>query len=489
MIPRSSFRSDPRIFFLLVFLTLLFPVSARAETLPVALPPLGVLVPQVEVRILAAEEKILEGIQSVELLLKSAKTDRSEMTGAFAALVENCFDSPAVRELSVMRTLLKVRLDQDQAPGSLPPGLRDLEREAAELIQFAEELAGVQEAVAWTERTNHQIGLLRFDVTHAPLRLGAFVKELQTIAASLVQIRSRLEGLPEKGLSPQQIQSLKRQVENDLKLTAVLKYRTQSAAFSLIKTAQAVGEGKAYVPDREGFKRMDVLAEFWREVPALYPLISRELVTAVGRWAPLPKSRWEALLAERETFDKIYGPLLSGEMLRGMPLFEGMGYPALPQVVAELERTARVGLARLEGLERDLEKYREALAQDGQLTARERQELLLLEARFGPQAARVQRIALATAGGGSRAISELERRIEGLPAGSEERRRHEEDLGLLRRKQHPDQIAADRQWREFLRLSSEAQRRADEIVEGHIRRRQSLSLPPVLKRLSLEPRE
>ena len=119
----------------------------------------------IEALIPEAEKSILAGVASVELLLKSSKTEASEMTGAWNTVQEQFFNSSPVGELRVQltafrMTMLDEKLNESDsktsssggsgAPERSAKGARitreianDIYNEGRELADFAQEILSV----------------------------------------------------------------------------------------------------------------------------------------------------------------------------------------------------------------------------------------------------------------------------------------------------------------------------------------------------------
>ena len=345
------------VLFLAALLCASFPAHSLAAV-PQQAPGFGEIALAVEARIAAAEESMLAGVAAVEILLKSAKTESSEMTGAWNTILEQHFQSSAVKELRAMLPILQLTIVRDVASGSGAQSpsapvpvpypnasstgrgsgapvrsaksaqitlaiARDIYNDAKELAEFAQEIVSVGEAVAWTLKVNRHMQSLRFDIENAPVRVGVYVKEMRETSASLVNIISRIKRGVElrrrANVSAADLASLRNEVAQSIKGVRLMRNKTVNAALSLLNTKKYLEPGEGYaVPETEA-KRIAVLAEYWRDAKNLYPLVRSDILEGVAQWAPLPKAKWEAYGETRKEFVETYGPLLAGKNITNFP--------------------------------------------------------------------------------------------------------------------------------------------------------------------------
>ncbi len=477
-----------------------------------------------EARIAAAEESILVGVAAVEVLLKSPKTEASEMTGAWNTIQEQHFQSSAVKELRTMLSMLHMAIVRDAARGSgskssaapVPVPFpnapstsggsgapvrsakgaqitlaiaRDIYNDAKELAEFSQEIVSAGEAVAWTLKVNRHMQSLKFDIENAPVRVDVYVKEMHETSASLVNIiakaRRGVELRRSANVAQASLATLRNEVVQSLRGVALMKNKTINAALSLVNTTKYLEPGEGYVVPEAEAKRIAVLAEYWRDGKNLYPLVRGDILDGVARWAPLPKAKWEAYGETRKKFVEVYGPLLAGNIFKGIPLFEGKKYNELPGVVQEVENALRALLENIDDLRKDIEQRKKALEQDELMTQRERVQLTTLSTMYSPVAARNLVFAASRAGGGANRILELERLKNGVDKNGEEYRKYDAEQKLLQSRKHPEQIKADTALKDFAKGLEGARKTAKDILDRHAARRKALGLPPALKEISL----
>lgn len=451
------------------------------------------MVPLVEKNIAEAEGSLLGGAAAVEALLKSPKTDASQMTGKWNELVEQVFNGPAIKELAVssanlLAALENARMDpaQSSVKGQDLTVGRSVYQEAEELAGFAREIQSVGEAVAWTLRVNRHIESLEKDIDSAPVRVGAYVEEMRAMSASLDIILRQGRKVFDELLKGQATPAGARvEFSRYLSDIVVIKAKTQNAAVSLINTSKYLEFDGSWVIPATELKRMEVLAEYWKDAANLYPTIGREITAAAARWAPLPKASWNSYLESGKEFAEVYGPLIKGDLFKGIRHFEGKNYADLPMVVFEAETTVRTVLSAVVEAEKDMDRRRRALEDDADLTSKELREIKQLETEYGPERKKALYRAGMTANRWGDRMAYLALYMEQLEkSGAKFTPQYEKakkDFDDLANDKHPEQAAAKKAWQEFLQKQKEAQKRIDEIAAEHARRKKGLGLEPVIK--------
>jgi len=464
---------------------------------------------EVEKRLPDAEEKLLAGVAAAEQLLKSSKTEAGEMTGKWNEILEQSFASPVMKELAQLRPLLKVTIDRGLAEamqasldrmskGKAPvasssgkagitlPVARDIHKDAEELLGFAQEIQSVGEAVAWTLKVNRHIESLEFDIGNAPARVGAYVDDMKLMSASLMDIRRKAnQAMEDYSKTRGSLAELKGEMSRYLTLTMTMKYKTQNATVSLVNTAKYLEPETGYVIPATELKRMEVLADYWKDVKNLYPLLRQDIADGVARWAPHPKAKWANYLESKKEFNRVYAPLLQGNLFQGIPLFEGKKYTELSGVVLDTEMTLRSVIAAIAGEEKNVEIRRSSLMQDNVLTRKEQEEIRKLEAMYGPEREKSLTNAVYKAAGGYAKVVELERFLENSDVKDGAYAKVKEELDALLKRRHPEQRAADSALQTFYKQLPEAQRRVDAIIAEHGKRKKDLGLQPMLKEAKL----
>ena len=454
---------------------------------------------EVEKRLPDAEGKILAGIASVEGLLKSSKTEASEMTGKWNEIREQSFSAPVMKELAQLNPMLRLSLEKGmrakaqahkrpsssaaRPSSSAQSGItifiaRDIYRDAEELLGFGREIQSVGEAVAWTLKVNRHIESLEFDIGTAPVRVEAYVKQMRHASDMLTKIRLKIR---EVSGGKRTYSEMKDEFSIYMSSINTLKIMTVNAATSLVNTTRYLEPRAGYVVPATELKRMEVLTEYWKDVKNLYPLLKEEIADGVARWAPNPKAKWANYLESKNEFNKVYAPLLAGDIFKGIPHFEGKKYNELDDIlrVTQIDLHALLSVSKKQ--EMKAETAKKLLRRDEALTREEQEEIRKLEAMYGPEREKMLIYAVRKAGGGYARYVQLERFIENSDIQDGAYDRAKEELDSLRQRRHPEQRSADAALVNFYKGLSEAQKRVDTIVSDHTERKRGLGLRPVLK--------
>ena len=454
------------------------------------------LVPVVEKLFSEAEAKILDSMGAVEALLKSSKTDASQMTGKWRELAEQAFNGPEIKELAV--SLSNLQQEVDRVAGRMPAGAaaaswkesleaaKSLYYDAEELLGFAREIQSAGEAVAWTLKVNRHIESLEKDIETAPVRVGAYVEQMKAMSASLdIILRQGRKVFEEFSRGKAEPAGAKAEFSRYLEDIVQIKAIVHNASASLVNTSKYLeSDGGWVIPETE-LKRMENLAEYWRDAPNLYPLVKKEITAAAVRWAPIPKASWGSYQESVKEFNKVYGPLVKGDLFKGVRHFEGKKYSDLPQVVTEAETTVRTVVAALADAEKDLEKRRKALEQDAKLTRMEQDEINRLRAEYGPEKMQEMTRKLKTpdywrerAEYLARYMEQLEKSGARITPQYEKAQKEYDDLIHGRSR---EQVAAGIAWGDFVKKQAEANKRIVEILAEHAKRKKGLGLEPAIR--------
>lgn len=524
--------SGVKIALILLAVPLLFPCRGAAQEEVAGSMLYERLALEAEKKIVESQEKILAGVAAVEALLRSSKTEAAQMTGKWNEIKEQSFAAPAVKDLAMICPMLKLSIDTDERvesnlrqrkPGDsgsggqghvmpdgrriLPPTspsvdaekkpeqkqssvavsgnaritravARDILKEAEDLTGFAREIQSVGEAVAWTLKVNRHIESLEFDIGTAPVRVEAYVKQMKEVSESLTFLYRKIK---EVSSGQRSYANLKIELAQAIDFARSMHIVTINAANSLVNTAKYLEPQAGYVIPETELKRMEVLAEYWKDVRNLYPLLKVEIADGAARWAPNPKAKWADYLESKKEFNKVYAPLLAGDLFKGIPYFEGKKYDELARIFPPIHRDLMAMRFMVENQEKKAETVKKQLEDDETLTRKEQQEIRNLENLYGPEREKILTHGVYKAGGGYGRLVELERFLEKSEIKDGAYDRAKEELDNLRKRRHPDQIAADSALETFYKGVVEAQKRMDTIILDHGKRKKDLGLEPLLK--------
>ncbi len=66
-------------------------------------------------------------------------------------------------------------------------------------------------------------------------------------------------------------------------------------------------------------------------------ILKREIADGTARWAPSPKAKWANYLESKKEFNKVYAPLLAGDLFKGIPYFDGKKYDELARIFPPIQ--------------------------------------------------------------------------------------------------------------------------------------------------------
>ncbi len=450
---------------------------------------------------------------AVEVLLKSSKTDAAQMAGKWNEIKEQSFAAPAVKDLAMICPMLKLAIDTPDTAGSnlrprnssplgagkntgqnqsspVPSGnsrmtravAMDILKEAEELTGVAREIQSVEEAVAWTLKVNRHIESLKFDIGTAPVRVEAYVKQMKEVSESLTFLYRKIK---EASSGKRSYANLKIELAHAIDFARSMHIVTINAASSLVNTAQYLEPQAGYVIPETELKRMEVLADYWKDVRNLYPLLKVEIADGATRWAPGPKAKWADYLESKKEFNKVYEPLLAGQLFKGISYFEGKKYNELAPIFPPIHRDLMAMRFMVENQEKKAEAVKKQMEQDEALTRKEQEEIRNLENLYGPEREKILIRSVYKTGGGYGRLVELERFLKKSEIKDGSYDRAKEELDNLRKRRHPDQKAADSALETFYKGIAEAQKRMDTIIQDHGKRKKEFGLEPLLKEAKL----
>ncbi len=410
----------------------------------------------------SCEADMKNGLEAVELLLKSTKREKSETVAVWEEINEKNFLKFRSSSIVEFSALLKGKTD--------PASERALAWAAA-MESFVVDLQSVGEVVEQLRKMNVLRDQIEFETEYLFVRMAEFQEELKKIGQTLAAVNRDVSAGKLSSAS-----SRETLLEKSDELTRA-RNMTETVVEAVDAALAAMKDGLA--PPQEIDKRIAAILDGWTDVKAKHPDVKGDLTDIPPRWVPLVKNQWNNLLAARKKFDEEASPFFSGGLARELPFFgaagvSGNSYKDVVRPVLELEFKVKGMIEKAKEAE---EKRRTDLAKDDELTRGELARIRELERLYGPVREREVVVALERAGGVARK-TELQRRIDALGSGFGAKER--EELRLLNEWKHPDQIPA----RDAYAVFYEGRARANEeiwgILKAHTERRRKLGLRPVL---------
>ena len=322
--------------------------------------------------------------------------------------------------------------------------------------------------MAWQRKVNSDIFHIGWDIEYAPRKMREFT-DVREQMRTVDRVAEEVKG---GKLSSAQIQK---------HLDTLRPYRPglENMSDSIDRMVQGLSENLKLKPEMD--KRISQILGNWTNIKARHPNVNSELTDMPPNWVALAKKHWENLEKAREDVEKAYGPLLNGTLFSDVPLLRGLPYKDLAKPVIELEIELKSQLVSAAQKEKSAEELRKAIAEDEELTRKERarymellgysfvekrRQLLLEEARLvGPSY-----------------IRDLQLLQARNPENSEQYRRASEEMRLINEERHPHQLAIKKKRQELDELEQKMEAERMKLYEEHEKRRRSLGLSPGLDR-------
>jgi len=398
------------------------------------------------------------GMEAVEGLLKTTKTDKSATVDRWNELNEKYFSSYARIGHYEFDSLLKQEKNEAVAA-------RAAEWDQA-IRLFTDELQNIGEVASWIRELNLDIMWMEYDTLHSRERLEGFMKAPAVHGPEAVKIAAELKT---GKLSSKEV---KKYLEDVQWMKSKAENISSSIARDVEELEKSVVTGKAM----DG--RIVKILEAWGSVGSRHPAMGAGKAEIAAGWVPVVKKRFEDYSKVREEFDKAFAPLLEGKLFRDVPIYRDYGYGELAKPFRDLElelKTALVAAAQKEKSEAEL---REAIAKDEELTKKEREQVRKLRDSVSVEKMRNLQLEASRAGGGLKRQREIQLSLSRLKEDSEEYKKLWEELILLAEYRHPEQLAVEKKIREYDELKKKVDEEVRKIYLEHDKRKRSLGLEP-----------
>jgi hypothetical protein len=405
---------------------------------------------------------VKQGMDGVENLLRSTKTEKSETEAVWSDLNE--------RFISVFSRIGHFEFDSLLKKEKSDSAAKKASEWSHSMILLIHDLQAVGEVVVWQRQVNRDIFQIEFDVEQAPARLAGYTERMKDYGPRLAAIAGELRA---GRLSSAEIQKCLNEVQS-IRVTA------ENVSGSIGRTLEYLGEGTGLGKDMD--RRIAKILEDWTQMKDRHPGVAPELSDSPARWVPLAKKHWENLGKAREAFDKAYGPFLEGKVFKDIPVFRDYEYKDLSRPAVSLEVELKTALAAAVQKEKSEAEIRRAIERDEELTRKEMDRLRELRGSVSPEKRRALQLEDARAAGGVARLRELQIVMARHPEGSAEYRKASEEARLIREEKHPEQLAVKKKLRDFEELERKVAEEIRRIHEEHEKRRKSLGMVPGLSR-------
>lgn len=404
---------------------------------------------------------VKQGMDGVENLLRSTKTEKSETEAVWSDLNE--------RFISVFSRIGHYEFDSLLKKEKSDSAANTASEWSNSMKLLIHDLQAVGEVVAWQRQVNRDIFQIEFDVEQAPARLAGYTERMKDYGPRLAAIAGELRA---GRLSSAEIQKCLNEVQS-IRVTA------ENVSASMGRTIEYLGEDVTL--EKELDRRIAKILEDWTQMKDRHPNVAPELSDAPLNWIPLAKKHWENLGKTRETFDRAYGPFLEGKIFKDIPVFRDYEYKDLSRPAVSLEIELKTALAAAVQKEKSEAELRRAIELDEELTGKERERIRKLDDSVSPQKERELSLAHSRAAGGITRVRELQLLMSRFPldqVNSPEYRKLSEESSLIMDFKHPEQLAVERKIREFEELQKKVTRERETIINEHRDRRKKLGMAP-----------
>lgn len=405
---------------------------------------------------------VKQGMDGVENLLRSTKTEKSETEAVWSDLNE--------RFISVFSRIGHYEFDSLLKKEKSDSAANTASEWSNSMKLLIHDLQAVGEVVAWQRQVNRDIAQREFDIEKAPNRLAGYTERLKDDGPRLAAIAGDLRT---GKLSSAEIQRCLNEVQS-IRVTA------ENVSGSIIRTLEYLGEGTGL--GKEMDRRIGKILEDWTQMKDRHPGVAPELSDSPARWVPEAKKHWENLGKAREEFGKAYGPFLEGKIFKDIPVFRDREYKDLSRPAINLEVELKTALASAVQKEKSEAEIRRAIELDEELTRKEMNRLRELRGSVSAEKRRALQLEDARAAGGITRVRELQIVMSRYPEGSAEYRKASEEARLIQDEKHPEQLAVKKKLRDFEELERKVDEEIRKIHEEHERRRKSLGMSPGLSR-------
>lgn len=398
------------------------------------------------------------GMEAVEGLLKTTKTDKSATVDRWNELNERFISSYARIGHYEFDSMLKQEKNEAVAA-------RAAEWDQA-IRLFTDELQNIGEMALWIRELNLDIMSMEFDTLHSRERLEGYMKHPAVHGPEAVKIAAELKT---GKLSSKEV---KKYLEDVQWMKSKAENISSSIARDVEELEKSVVTGKAM----DG--RIVKILEAWGSVASRHPAMGAEKAEIAAGWVTIVKKRFEDYSKVREEFNKAFGPLLEGKLFRDVPLYRDYGYGELAKPFRDLELELKIALVAAAQKEKSEAELREAIAKDEELTKKEREKIFELWKSVSVEKMRNLQLEHARAGGGLKRQRELVILMAKLPEGSDEHKKLREELILLSEYRHPEQLAVEKKIREYHELEKKVDEEVRKILLENEKRKRSLGLEP-----------
>jgi hypothetical protein len=339
---------------------------------------------------------------------------------------------------------------------------------AQDITAFFDDIQSCGTMADWQREVNIEIASFEADTESAPKWIDAKLSAARKHNDYLSSVVKDMRG---GSLSSAEIQER-------LDQTKKIRSEMENISSSIVTRVDYLEEEHAMKAEMD--KKTAAILASWTDIKARHPRVTSDLTDIPPTWVPLVKKHWKSFAEVKSEFDEAYGPLLDGKFFKNVAFFKDKPYSDLAQPVIEVEMDLKTLLVAQTQKEKSEEQLRKEIALDEELTRKERERLLEIAQMSSPEKERELELACARAAGGASGARELVLIMARNPEGSSEYRRAADELNLINKNLHPEQVAAAKALRDFYAEAKKYEPEYRRIIKEHTERKRKLGLRPEL---------
>lgn len=395
------------------------------------------------------------GLEAFEKILKSKSMEKKDTVTVWEELNEKFFTRFQHIAYIEFESTLKGQNDSQATKA----------REwAQDISAFFDDIQACGDVANWQRKVNIEIFSLDQDTLWAPRWIDSNLSSAKEHGQYLTSVAQEIKS---GSLSSADIQK---------RLDEVKKIRNdmENISSSLVRRVEYLEKDHAMKAEMD--KKIAGILANWTDMNARHPRINADLTSIPPTWVPLVKKHWESFGATKKKFDEAYGPLLAGTFFQDVAFFKDKKYSDLAAPVIAVEMDLKTQLVALTQKEKTEEQLRKEIALDEELTKKERARLLEIARISSPEKENELKLACARAAGGAAGVRELMLAIARNPEDSSAYKDATNELKLIEKNLHPEQIAALKSLNDFYAEGKKYEPEWKQIMKDHADRKKKLGL-------------
>jgi hypothetical protein len=395
------------------------------------------------------------GLDAFDKILKSKSMEKKDTVTAWEEMNEKYFARFQHIAYIEFESTLKGQNDSQASKA----------REWAQNIStFFDNIQACGDVANWQRKINIEIYSLEADTELAPKWIEANLSSAKDHSRYLTSVAQEIKS---GSLSSADIQK---------RLDEVKKIRNdmENISNSLVRRVEYLEKEHAMKAEMD--KKIAAILANWTDMQVLLPNVNAELTAVPSTWVPLVKKHWESFKDVKKKFDEAYGFLIDGTFFNDIAFFKDKKYSEIAVPVIEVEMDLKTQLVSKTQKEKSEEELRKEIALDEELTKKERARLLEISRISSPEKERELKLACARAAGGATGVRNLMLVLAENPEDSSAYKNAMNDLNLIEKNLHPEQIAAMKALNDFYAEGKKCDPEWQKIMKDHAERKKKLGL-------------